>query len=160
MRVTEILAESLNTLHNPKEYQKVLGAWEDYYGPGEGKQRLDQYSQTVDDINQRGGTVYRAIWVLPGEKPNLKNPGEHWTTSPELAEEYLESTAGHAALADLDNYDAIPYILSATVGPNSITNRNVILAGFPDEFEVGLVNPRSAKIAIVKQVDNPFNKYI
>ena len=158
MRIHEVITESLNKLHNPNEYQQALSTWEDYYGDGEGKQQLDQYSQTVDQLNQRGGTVYRAVWVQPGKKPRLDEPGEHWTISPEQAEQYLESTAGHSAYIDLmdDGIDPVPYIIGATVGPNSITNKNVLIANFPDEFEVGLTNPASAKISVVKQADNPF----
>lgn len=160
MRATEFITENLNNLHDPKYYRRVLAAWEDYYGEGEGKQHLDQYSQIVDALNQRGGTVYRAVWVTPGEQPRLDDPGEHWTTSPEAAEEYLQSNAGSSAFMDFQadhDVDPVAYIISATVGPNSVTNKKVLLAQFADEFEVNLVNPRSAKIAIVKQVQNPFN---
>lgn len=160
MRARDFINKNLNKLHSPTQYRKVLAAWEDYYGEGEGKQHLDQYSQTVDALNQRGGTVYRAVWVTPGEQPRLDDPGEHWTISPEAAEEYLQSNAGSSAFMDFQadhDVDPVAYIISATVGPNSITNKNVILAEFPDEFEVGLVNPKSAKIAVVKQVQNSFN---
>lgn len=155
MRATEFITENLNKLHNPAEYQQALDGFMDYYDEN-GKQHLDQYSKTVDALNQQGGTVYRAIWVHPGKKPRLKNPGEHWTISQEKALEYLETNAGASAFMDFQadhDQDPVAYIISATVGPNSITNRNVLIGQFPDELEVNLVNPGSAKIKIVKQVD-------
>ena len=157
VNVWEDLNKGLNILHNPEYYQRVLGAWEDYYGPRLGKKKLDQYSQIVDAINQQGGTVYRAIWVLPGEKPRLDEPGEHWTISPRHAQYYLETTAGHSAYIDLyDEVEPVPYIISATVGPRGITNNDVLLTEFADEFEVNLTSPAAAKIAIVKRARNPF----
>lgn len=157
MRITDIITEGLNKLHDQKEYQQALTSFDDYYGEGEGQQQLNMYIQTVDALNQRGGTVYRAIWVHPSKKPRLKDPGEHWSISQEKALEYLETNAGASAFMDFKadhDQDPVAYIISATVGPNSITNKDVLIANFPDEFEVNLVNPATAKIAIVKQVDN------
>lgn len=154
MRFKEILSESLNKLSQPAEYQRAVAAFADYYGDS-GQQRLDQYSQIVDTLNQRGGTLYRAVWVSPGKKPRLNDPGEHWTISPEAAEEYLQSNAGSSAYMDFqadNDVDPVAYIISATVGPNSVTNKTVNIAEFPDELEVNLVNPRAAKIKILKQV--------
>lgn len=154
--VTESVA-SLNKLHNKAEYKKALKGFALLHmDDDEGRQHLDHYINTVDSLIQKGGTVYRAVWVLPGTKPNLKEPGQHWTISPESAEEYLDSNAGWGAYGDLANNGQkgkpVAYIISATVGPNSITNKNVLIAEFPEELEVSLVNPSSAKIKIVKRI--------
>jgi hypothetical protein len=45
------------------------------------------------------------------------------------------------------------YILSATVGPNNITNHGVNFAQQHHEQEVRVVNPKQAQISIVKQLD-------
>ena len=47
----------------------------------------------------------------------------------------------------------VPYIISAQVGPNSITNNGVSFDQFPEELEVRLVNPQTAKMKIVKKVE-------
>lgn len=148
----------LNKLHNKKQYQNALEAFMFTYGDAEGKQVLDNYSATIDNINQRGGTVYRGVWVVPGKQPNLKKPGKHWTISVESAIEFLDSehgVVGHGDIKLAHNVEPVAYIVSATVGPNSITNKAVDIAYFTEELEVNLVNPASAKIKIVKQVPMP-----
>lgn len=148
---------NLNGLHNRKKYQRTLQVLQLAYGEEEGQQMLDQYSQLVDQLIQRGGTVYRGIWVAPGTKPRLKDAGQHWALTLQAAEEYLDSDAGWGAYADFqgDNNDLrpVPYIISATVGPNSITNKDVFFDEFPEEMEVRLINPQAAKMKIVKKVE-------
>lgn len=121
------------------------------------KQKLDAYSKAVDALIQQGGTVYRGVWVVPGEKPNLEDPGEHWTLSVQDAEDYFQTNAGSSAFMDLQvdiDQDPVGYILAATVGPNNITNRGVLIGEFPDEKEVNIVTPKQAQIKIVKKFDS------
>lgn len=149
-------SSNLNGLHNKKTYQQTLQALQTAYGNEEGQQMLDQYIQAVDQLIHSGGTVYRGIWVAPGTKPRLKDAGQHWALTLPAAEEYLDSDAGWGAYADFqgdnDDIQPEPYIISATVGPNSITNKGVLFAQFPEELEVRLVNPQTAKMKIVKKV--------
>lgn len=145
----------LNKLHNKKQYQAALASFTNDFGDVEGKQMLDNYSATIDAINQRGGTVYRGVWVAPGKKPNIKQPGKHWTISVESAEEFLDSehgVVGHADVKLAHDVEPVGYIIGATVGPNSITNKGVDIAYFTEELEVNLVNPASARIKIVKKL--------
>lgn len=147
----------LNSLHNKKAYQQTLQVLQTAYGDEEGQQMLDQYIQAVDQLIHNGGTIYRGVWVAPGTKPRLKDAGQHWTLTAQAAEEYLDSNAGWSAYADFqsDNkgIQPVPYIISAHVGPNSITNNGVFFAEFPEEMEVRLVNPQTAKMKIVKKVE-------
>ncbi len=148
---------NLNVLHNKKTYQQTLQVLQTAYGDEEGQQMLDQYIQAVDQLIHSGGTIYRGVWVSPGKKPRLKNAGQHWTLTAQAAEEYLDSNAGWSAYADFqsDNkgIQPVPYIISAQVGPNSITNNGVSFDQFPEELEVRLVNPQTAKMKIVKKVE-------
>jgi hypothetical protein len=90
---------------------------------------------------------------VPGQQPNLQQPGLHWTLTPKSAEEYLQSEAGEYAAMDMD-LDEQPhaYILSATVGPNNITNHGVNFAQQHHEQEVRIVDPRKAQIKVVKKI--------
>jgi hypothetical protein len=73
--------------------------------------------------------------------------------TPQSAEEYLQSEAGEYAAMDMDLDDQPhAYILSATVGPNNITNHGVNFAQQHHEQEVGIVDPKQAQIKVVKQV--------
>ena len=155
MQVKEIINEaSLNKLHNKSEYKRALDGFEQYFDtPEKAKQRLDHYSRVVDELIAQGGDVYRAVWVIPGTTPNLEDPGNHWTLTVELAKEYLDSNAGWSAYADLksDHPDETPvaHIIQATVGPNNITNKNVLICSFPEEQEVSIVNTKLAKMKLI-----------
>lgn len=158
MRITEIIFENrqLNTLHEPERQAGAIAYLTDYYdSESEAHRILNAYMTTVDKLIAQGGTVYRAIWVVPGQKPNLGNPGLHWTLTPKSAEEYLQSEAGEYAAMDMD-LDEQPhaYILSATVGPNNITNQGVNFAQQHHEQEVRIINPRAVEFKVVKQVAN------
>ena len=159
MRVQEFIVEAtsnLNGLHNRSKYQRTLQVLQLAYGEEEGQLMLDQYSQLVDQLIEQGGTVYRGIWVAPGTKPRLTDAGQHWALTLQAAEEYLDSDAGWGAYADFqgdnDDIKPEPYIISATVGPKSVTNNGVFFDKFPEEMEVRLVNPQTAKMKIVKKV--------
>ena len=153
MLVKDIITEAavgLNKLHDPVEYEKAYQGFDLLYDT-EAKVMLDRYSAAVDEIISKGGTVYRAVWAKSAKAVNLKNPGLHWTVFPEAAEEYLDSEHGWA------EYDAVNaphgFLISAEVGPQNISNRNVILSKFPEEAEVNIINPRQAKFKIVKQLN-------
>ena len=145
----------LNTLHDPQRMAGAVAYLTDYYDSKEEAYRIiDAYMASVDKLITQGGTVYRAVWVAPGQKPKLKQPGLHWTLTPQSAEEYLQSEAGEYAAMDMDLDDQPhAYILSATVGPNNITNHGVNFAQQHHEQEVRVVNPKQAQISIVKQLD-------
>ena len=144
----------LNTLHDPQRMASAVAYLTDYYDSKEEAYRIiDAYTASVDKLITQGGTVYRAVWVAPGQKPKLKQPGLHWTLTPQSAEEYLQSEAGEYAAMDMDLDDQPhAYILSATVGPNNITNHGVNFAQQHHEQEVRIVDPKQAKIKLVKQV--------
>lgn len=149
-------AGNLNKLHKPAEYKKALKGFALLHmvPEEEAVPFLQEYIDAVDNLIAHGGTVYRAVWVAPGKKPNLKDPGEHWTLSVDLVNEYFDSNAGWSAHADFqgDNDDLEPEqaIIAATVGPNNITNRDVLIDKFPEEQEVSIVNPKLAKYKLVK----------
>ena len=156
MRAREFVAENtqLNTLHEPKRRAHAVDYLTDYYDSEEqAHQILDAYMASVDKLIAQGGTVYRAIWVAPDQQPNLQQPGLHWTLTPDSAEEYLQSEAGEYAAMDMQ-LDQQPhaYILSATVGPNNITNHGVNFAEQHHEQEVRIVNPKQAQIKILKKI--------
>ena len=144
----------LNTLHDPQRMAGAVAYLTDYYDSKEEAYRIiDAYMASVDKLITQGGTVYRAVWVAPGQKPKLKQPGLHWTLTPQSAEEYLQSEAGEYAAMDMDLDDQPhAYILSATVGPNNITNHGVNFAQQHHEQEVRIVDPKQAQIKVVKQV--------
>jgi hypothetical protein len=144
----------LNTLHDPQRMAGAVAYLTDYYDSKEEAYRIiDAYMASVDKLITQGGTVYRAVWVAPGQKPKLKQPGLHWTLTPQSAEEYLQSEAGEYAAVDMDLDDQPhAYILSATVGPNNITNHGVNFAQQHHEQEVRIVDPKQAQIKVVKQV--------
>jgi hypothetical protein len=144
----------LNTLHDPQRMAGAVAYLTDYYDSKEEAYRIiDAYMASVDKLITQGGTVYRAVWVAPGKKPKLKQPGLHWTLTPQSAEEYLQSEAGEYAAMDMDLDDQPhAYILSATVGPNNITNHGVNFAQQHHEQEVRIVDPKQAQIKVVKQV--------
>ena len=146
--------ENINTLHDPQRMASAVAYLTDYYDSKEEAYRIiDAYTASVDKLITQGGTVYRAVWVAPGQKPKLKQPGLHWTLTPQSAEEYLQSEAGEYAAMDMDLDDQPhAYILSATVGPNNITNHGVNFAQQHHEQEVRIVDPKQAKIKLVKQV--------
>jgi len=156
MRASEFVAENnqLNTLYEPDRQARAVAYLTDYYDSEEQAHRiLDAYMASVDQLIARGGTVYRAIWVVPGQQPNLQQPGQHWTLTPQSAEEYLQSEAGEYAALDMQ-LDEQPhaYILSATVGPNNITNYGVNFAQQHHEHEVRIVNPKQARIKVIKKL--------
>jgi hypothetical protein len=144
----------LNTLHDPQRMASAVAYLTDYYdSKEEAYQIIDAYTASVDKLITQGGAVYRAVWVAPGQKPKLKQPGLHWTLTPQSAEEYLQSEAGEYAAMDMDLDDQPhAYILSATVGPNNITNHGVNFAQQHHEQEVRIVDPKQAQIKVVKQV--------
>jgi pyrimidine deaminase RibD-like protein len=144
----------LNTLHDPQRMASAVAYLTDYYDSKEEAYRIiDAYTSSVDKLITQGGAVYRAVWVAPGQKPKLKQPGLHWTLTPQSAEEYLQSEAGEYAAMDMDLDDQPhAYILSATVGPNNITNHGVNFAQQHHEQEVRIVDPKQAQIKVVKQV--------
>jgi hypothetical protein len=156
MILADFIAENvqLNTLHDPKRQARAVAYLTDYYDSEEqAHQILDTYMASVDKLIAQGGTVYRAIWAAPGQKPNLQQPGLHWTLTPESAKEYLQSEAGEYAAMDMQ-LDEQPhaYILSAAVGPNNITNNGVNFAEQHHEQEVRIVNPKQAQIKVVKKL--------
>jgi hypothetical protein len=159
MRIKEVLSETsaLNKLQDPVEYQNALASFKEYYGDVEGEKNLMAYINAVNALIQNGGTIYRAVWVLPGKKPRLKDPGDHWTISPESAENYLETESGDAerimAIPNGSDEEPVPYILSAKIGPNNITFNPKKIATFPWEQEVSLVNRSAAKVSIFKKSD-------
>ena len=153
--VVENPNSQLNTLHEPQRMAGAIAYLTDYYDSEEEARRIiDAYMAAVDKLIAQGGTVYRAIWVEPGQKKNLHQPVLHWTLTPRSAEEYLQSEAGEYAAMDMDLDDQPhAYILSATVGPNNITNHGVNFAQQHHEQEVRIVNHKQAQIKMVNQVD-------
>lgn len=145
MRAHEFIVESIsNKLDDSSYYDQVLAAWSDYYSDQRrAKNKLDYYKNEVDDLIQNGGNIYRVIFADAAS--DIHPPyGKHWTVSSDYIEDYIDNLAQHYS----DGRE--PYVVIATVPPNSISNGRVDLESNPTECEVNLNSTSGVKFKIHK----------
>jgi hypothetical protein len=60
----------------------ILKSWGNYYGSDDtANWELDSYESEVEDLIENGGNIYRVLFVDNLSEINLKDMGNHWTTS-------------------------------------------------------------------------------
>ena len=131
-----------NSLSNPEYYQECKEYWADYYGDDRrGTIELHGYIGDVDHLIEKGGYVYRVVFLEKFEDLNKTQLGSHWTVDHDVLEEYIESVAGRSHSKNKDVYVE----LVAHVPPNNIENLGVDVRGNPEEKEVNIINPKICK---------------
>lgn len=131
-----------NRLSDPKYWEVTKEFWTGYYGDTRrGVYELVNYSNEVDYIVEKGGTIYRIVFLEKFEDLNRTDLGSHWTVDHDVISDYIEGVEGRHHSAGKDVYVE----LTARTPPNNIDNTSVDVRGNPEEKEVNIINPRLCK---------------
>jgi hypothetical protein len=139
MLLVDLLENNLtlptSDLISPEGMQRIAKGWSNHYGDSvEGYYWLDQYVQTVNDLQARGGTVFRVVFLDNPEDFNPDQLGEHWTVDESQIVDYIDSI-----YAD-QNGEGGAYLIQASIKPRSITVPAGVVSGQPTEWEINLTS--------------------
>lgn len=104
---------------------------------------VDDYLSLIDDINQKGGLIYRLLYLNDVKDINYKKLGKHFTLRKEALHDFEYSLRDGAQ-------GEMPYLLTVKVPSNSINKKASIdqWKELPYEFEVQLNN--KVKCEVIK----------
>ena len=131
-----------NRLSDPKYWEDAKEFWSGYYGDSRrGVQELLNYSNEVDYLVEKGGSIYRIVFLEKFEDLNRTDLGSHWTVDHDVISDYIEGVEGRHHSKGKDVYVE----LTCRTPPNNIDNLSVDVRGNPEEKEVNIINPRACK---------------
>jgi antitoxin component YwqK of YwqJK toxin-antitoxin module len=120
----------------------ILKSWGNYYGSDDtANWELDSYESEVEDLIENGGNIYRVLFVDNLSEINLKDMGNHWTTSRDNVIDVAEINQQYYG----KNKQKV-IVIEGYVEPNSITIEGVDVKGNPHEKEVNIINGKDVKI--------------
>jgi antitoxin component YwqK of YwqJK toxin-antitoxin module len=120
----------------------ILKSWGNYYGSDDtANWELDSYESEVEDLIENGGNIYRVLFVDNLSKINLKDMGNHWTTSRDNVIDVAEINQQYYG----KNKQKV-IVIEGYVEPNSITIEGVDVKGNPHEKEVNIKEGKGVKI--------------
>ena len=126
-------ALKLNKLNDPVEGAETLKAFIAYYETDRGTENYEYYRDQVNYLNEKGGSIYRLVFADSPDQVRTEKLGNHWTVDQSLMDEYFERFKSYYAKGSK------PYVIVATVPPNSVSNQDVDVIGNPEEAEVNIV---------------------
>jgi antitoxin component YwqK of YwqJK toxin-antitoxin module len=120
----------------------ILKSWGNYYGSDDtANWELDSYESEVEDLIENGGNIYRVLFVDNLSEINLKDMGNHWTTSRDNVIDVAEINQQYYG----KNKQKV-IVIEGYVEPNSITIEGVDVKGNPHEKEVNIKEGKGVKI--------------
>jgi antitoxin component YwqK of YwqJK toxin-antitoxin module len=120
----------------------ILKSWGNYYGSDDtANWELESYESEVEDLIENGGNIYRVLFVDNLSEVNLKDMGNHWTTSRNNVIDVAEINQQYYG----KNKQKV-IVIEGYVEPNSITIEGVDVKGNPHEKEVNIINGKDVKI--------------
>ena len=121
---------------------EILKSWINYYGSDNtANWELELYESEVEDLIENGGNIYRVLFIDNLSEVNLKDMGNHWTTSRNNVIDVAEINQQYYG----KNKQKV-IVIEGYVEPNSITIEGVDIKGNPHEKEVNIINGKDVKI--------------
>ena len=125
-----------------EDKDNILKSWGNYYGSDDtANWELESYESEVEDLIENGGNIYRVLFVDNLSEVNLKDMGNHWTTSRNNVIDVAEINRQYYG----KNKQKV-IVIEGYVEPNSITIEGVDVKGNPHEKEVNIINGKDVKI--------------
>jgi antitoxin component YwqK of YwqJK toxin-antitoxin module len=125
-----------------EDKDNILKSWGNYYGSDDtANWELESYESEVEDLIENGGNIYRVLFVDNLSEVNLKDMGNHWTTSRNNVIDVAEINQQYYG----KNKQKV-IVIEGYVEPNSITIEGVDVKGNPHEKEVNIKEGKGVKI--------------
>lgn len=100
------------------------------------KEDLDWYIQTITDLNNKGGIIYRLVFLDNKADLDTSELGEHWCLSKDDLENFYETLKSHGE-------GEFPFLITAKIEPGIINIDHSIgsFCELPNEVEVNITKP-------------------
>lgn len=141
MRLLDLLEETLklptSDLISPVAMENIVDRWSEAYGDNErGHYWASEYVYSVNQLHEKGGYVFRLVFLNSPDDLNAGVLGNDWTTDESQIVDYIDK------FRDAHNADGgkSAYVITAKIKPRSISVPADVVAGEPTEWEVNLTS--------------------
>jgi hypothetical protein len=122
--------------------KKIIKAWVEYYSSQEtGENDYWEYYYAVESLEEKGGKLYRVLFVNDLKEINVKEIGDSWTISKYEVEIVAETNKMYYG-----EKKKMSIVVEIETEPHNITIEGVDLIGNPHEKEVNIINFDKTKI--------------
>jgi len=146
-----------NNLIDHNEYNEYLEIINYHFNDIErSKEELDYYLQTIKKLQEKGGEIYRLIFLVNEKHLNQENLGDHWNITGDFSSFYnsLNDDIPNYYDEDDNEYERKPYIIIANINPEIIDIVGSLeqFIELPNEHEILLTeNPTNYKLMTYEQ---------
>jgi len=128
---------------------KIYTSYIDYYGYfDKGLSEMYDHLDSFEGLYNKGGQVYRLIYVNSEDEIDRENLGDHWTISTyeidTLANNFLDWGKMYGGGKKL------PYMITLKTEPKNVSIDNVDVEGNPEEKEINIIDFNKTKIIDIK----------